>query len=171
MQICIHCGGWIVSPSFERPDPNTLFLVCPHCQGREPFTQYPLWWISGGNYGLMSIGMHYCGGSFEAAWHGGMDAVVALEEWRESIESNLSNRQRILERGRMAFTISDALLKRRSGSGSRHRRMAFSHRVSTGGKAGVVILEGTAGASVARDRNQGFMDAIKNSPNIKILEE
>jgi ABC-type sugar transport system substrate-binding protein len=40
---------------------------------------------------------------------------------------------------------------------------------NTGGKAGVVILEGTAGASVARDRNQGFMDAIKNSPNIKIL--
>ena len=40
---------------------------------------------------------------------------------------------------------------------------------NTNGKAGVVILEGTAGASVARDRNQGFMDAIKNSPDIKIL--
>jgi hypothetical protein len=47
MQICIQCGGWIASPTFERPDPNTLFLVCPHCQGREPFAQYPLWWISG----------------------------------------------------------------------------------------------------------------------------
>jgi ribose transport system substrate-binding protein len=40
---------------------------------------------------------------------------------------------------------------------------------NTGGKAGVVILEGTSGSSVARDRNQGFMDAIKASPDIKIL--
>lgn len=40
---------------------------------------------------------------------------------------------------------------------------------NTGGNAGVVILEGTAGSSVARDRNQGFMDAIKGSPGIKIL--
>jgi ABC-type sugar transport system substrate-binding protein len=40
---------------------------------------------------------------------------------------------------------------------------------NTGGKAGVIILEGTAGASVARDRNQGFMDAIKSNPDIKVL--
>ena len=40
---------------------------------------------------------------------------------------------------------------------------------NTNGKAGVVVLEGTAGASVARDRNQGFMDAIRDSPGIKIL--
>lgn len=40
---------------------------------------------------------------------------------------------------------------------------------TTNGKAGVVILEGTAGSSVARDRNQGFMDAIKGSPDIKVL--
>ena len=40
---------------------------------------------------------------------------------------------------------------------------------NTGGKAGVIILEGTTGASVARDRNQGFMDAIKASPDIKVL--
>ncbi|MEP6923394.1 MAG: ABC transporter substrate-binding protein, partial [Pyrinomonadaceae bacterium] len=40
---------------------------------------------------------------------------------------------------------------------------------NTEGKAGVVILEGNAGSSVARDRNQGFMDAIKSSPGIKIL--
>lgn len=40
---------------------------------------------------------------------------------------------------------------------------------NTDGKAGVIILEGTAGASVARDRNQGFMDAIKASPDIKVL--
>lgn len=40
---------------------------------------------------------------------------------------------------------------------------------NTNGKAGVVILEGTAGSSVARDRNQGFTDAIKSSPDVKIL--
>lgn len=40
---------------------------------------------------------------------------------------------------------------------------------NTGGAAGVVILEGTSGSSVARDRNQGFMNAIKSSPDIKIL--
>lgn len=47
MHICIHCGGWIASPTFEHPDPTTTLLVCPHCQGREPFTQYPLWWVTG----------------------------------------------------------------------------------------------------------------------------
>lgn len=40
---------------------------------------------------------------------------------------------------------------------------------NTDGKAGVIVLEGTAGASVARDRNQGFLDAIKSSPDIRIL--
>ena len=70
---------------------------------RESAAALALWWISGGNYGLMSIGMHYCGGSFDAAWHGGMEAVAALDEWQESIESNPSNRQRILEQDRDTF--------------------------------------------------------------------
>jgi ribose transport system substrate-binding protein len=39
----------------------------------------------------------------------------------------------------------------------------------TNGKAGIVELTGTAGASVARDRSQGFKDAIKSSPDMKIL--
>jgi ABC-type sugar transport system substrate-binding protein len=39
----------------------------------------------------------------------------------------------------------------------------------TNGKAGIVELTGTAGASVARDRSQGFKDAIQNSPDMKIL--
>lgn len=37
------------------------------------------------------------------------------------------------------------------------------------GKAGIVELTGTAGSSVARDRSQGFRDATKNSPDMKIL--
>lgn len=39
----------------------------------------------------------------------------------------------------------------------------------TNGKAGIVELTGTAGASVARDRHDGFADAIKSSPDMKIL--
>jgi galactofuranose transport system substrate-binding protein len=40
---------------------------------------------------------------------------------------------------------------------------------NSNGKAGIVELTGTAGSSVARDRSQGFKDAIKNSPEMKIL--
>ena len=56
-----------------------------------------LWWISGGIYGLVSIGMHYCGASIDAAWHGGMEAVIALPEWQEVLERNPDNRQRFLD--------------------------------------------------------------------------
>jgi ribose transport system substrate-binding protein len=40
---------------------------------------------------------------------------------------------------------------------------------NSNGKAGIVELTGTAGSSVARDRSQGFREAIKNSPDMKIL--
>jgi pimeloyl-ACP methyl ester carboxylesterase len=56
-----------------------------------------LLWISGGVYGLMLLGVHYCGESIRAAWSGGMEAVVALPEWREVIERNPENRQRFLD--------------------------------------------------------------------------
>ena len=55
-----------------------------------------LWWISGGVYGLMSLGTHYCGGSVAAAWHGGMEAVVDLPEWEEVLKRNPANRDRFL---------------------------------------------------------------------------
>ena len=42
-----------------------------------------VWWISGGAFGLMSLGMHYCGQNLVKAWEDGMDAVVALPEWEE----------------------------------------------------------------------------------------
>jgi len=51
-----------------------------------------LWWISGGVYGLMSLGLHYCGGSLKAVWNGGMEAVAALPEWQEVLEANPRNR-------------------------------------------------------------------------------
>lgn len=62
-----------------------------------------VWWISGGVYGLMSIGVHYGGDSFAAAWDGGMEAVAALPEWREVIERNPANRQRLLDQDPQEF--------------------------------------------------------------------
>jgi pimeloyl-ACP methyl ester carboxylesterase len=52
-----------------------------------------MWWISGGVYGLMLLGVHYCGESIRAAWTGGMEEVVALPEWAEVLERNPANRE------------------------------------------------------------------------------
>jgi pimeloyl-ACP methyl ester carboxylesterase len=62
-----------------------------------------IWWISGGVFGLMSLGTHYCGESLRAAWTEGMEAVAALPEWSEVLERNPSNRQRILDEDRAEF--------------------------------------------------------------------
>jgi pimeloyl-ACP methyl ester carboxylesterase len=62
-----------------------------------------VWWISGGVYGLMSLGVHYCGPTLQAAWHHGLDAVVELPEWREVIERNPRNRPKILAQDRQEF--------------------------------------------------------------------
>ena len=62
-----------------------------------------LWWMSGGPFGLMSLGVHYCGGSILAAWGHGMEAVAELPEWQEVLEGNPSNRERILKQDPKAF--------------------------------------------------------------------
>jgi pimeloyl-ACP methyl ester carboxylesterase len=62
-----------------------------------------MWWISGGAFGLLSLAMHYCGGSLSAAWNGGMEAVVALDEWAEVLERNPANRRRFLDQDRDEF--------------------------------------------------------------------
>ena len=58
-----------------------------------------VWWISGGPYGLLTLGTHYCGDSIAAAWRYGMDAVAALPEWAEVLERNPVNRAQVLEPG------------------------------------------------------------------------
>jgi pimeloyl-ACP methyl ester carboxylesterase len=63
----------------------------------------PVWWISGGPFGLMSLGVHYCGDSIVAAWRGGMEAVLALPVWAEVLERNPANRQVFLEQDRDQF--------------------------------------------------------------------
>ena len=62
-----------------------------------------MWWMSGGPFGLMSLGVHYCGGSIVAAWRDGMEAVAALPEWQEVIERNPANRERFLALDRHEF--------------------------------------------------------------------
>jgi len=62
-----------------------------------------VWWISGGVYGLMALGVHYCSESLVAAWNGGMEAVVDLPEWAEVLERNPANRQRFLDQDRPEF--------------------------------------------------------------------
>jgi pimeloyl-ACP methyl ester carboxylesterase len=62
-----------------------------------------LWWISGGAFGLMSLGLHYCGQSLVKAWEGRMEDVVALPEWEEVLQRNPSNRQRFLGQDRREF--------------------------------------------------------------------
>ncbi len=62
-----------------------------------------MWWISGGVYGLIGLGHHYCSGSIRAAWTGGMEAVVALEEWEEVQERNPANREKLLSQDPKTF--------------------------------------------------------------------
>jgi pimeloyl-ACP methyl ester carboxylesterase len=60
-----------------------------------------VWWISGGVFGLTTIGTVYCAESIRAVWNGGMEAVVALPEttqgnWREVMARNPANRDKLL---------------------------------------------------------------------------
>jgi len=65
-----------------------------------------VWWISGGVFGLMSLGVHYCGQSLAKAWEDGMEAVVALPGWQEVLTRNPSNRRRFLEQDRVRFVAA-----------------------------------------------------------------
>jgi pimeloyl-ACP methyl ester carboxylesterase len=65
-----------------------------------------VWWISGGAFGLMSLGVHYCGQSLAKAWEDGMEAVIALPEWQEVLTRNPSNRQRFLDQDRLEFVAT-----------------------------------------------------------------
>src|SRR5215212_1202773 len=55
-----------------------------------------MWWISGGVPGLLQLANYYCMPSADAAWHGGMDAVLELDQWQETLAANPANRARFL---------------------------------------------------------------------------
>ena len=63
-------------------------------------------WISGGVFGLMTLGNFYCGESLRAAWTEGMEAVSELPEWAEVLERNPSNRDRLLALDRQEFVAT-----------------------------------------------------------------
>jgi pimeloyl-ACP methyl ester carboxylesterase len=65
-----------------------------------------LWWISGGTYGLMSLGNHYVADNLYAAVRFGMKGVAKLRTWREAIEVNPGNRERILAMNRDDFVAT-----------------------------------------------------------------
>jgi pimeloyl-ACP methyl ester carboxylesterase len=62
-----------------------------------------MWWISGGVPGLLQLANYYCMPSADAAWHGGMEAVAALDQWQEVQAQNPRNRERILAMDRQEF--------------------------------------------------------------------
>jgi pimeloyl-ACP methyl ester carboxylesterase len=62
-----------------------------------------MWWISGGVPGLLQLANYYCMPSADAAWHGGMEAVVGLDQWQETIAENPRNRDRFLAMSREEF--------------------------------------------------------------------
>src|SRR5690348_4100369 len=45
-----------------------------------------IWWISGGFFGLVLLATYYCGDSWTAAKRHGMEAVVELPIWQETLE-------------------------------------------------------------------------------------
>ena len=61
----------------------------------EVVAKLAVWWISGGIFGLMTLGVVYCGESIRAAWQGGMEAVVGLPEWAEVLERDPANADRL----------------------------------------------------------------------------
>ena len=65
-----------------------------------------MWWISGGVYGLMSLGVHYCSESLIAAWNGGMEAVLEIPDWVEVLERNPHNRRRFLDQNPQEFVAT-----------------------------------------------------------------
>jgi pimeloyl-ACP methyl ester carboxylesterase len=67
-----------------------------------------VWWISGGAFGLLTIGLGYCAESIRAVWNGGMEAVAALPEttpgnWQEVLARNPANREKLLSQDPAEF--------------------------------------------------------------------
>ena len=62
-----------------------------------------MWWISGGVPGLLQLANYYGMPSADAAWHGGMEAVLELDQWQEVLAANPANRARFLAMEREEF--------------------------------------------------------------------
>jgi pimeloyl-ACP methyl ester carboxylesterase len=62
-----------------------------------------MWWISGGVPGLIQLASYYGMPSADAAWHGGMEAVLELDQWQDTLAANPGNRARFLAMDREEF--------------------------------------------------------------------
>ncbi|MET8651599.1 alpha/beta fold hydrolase [Nocardia aurea] len=62
-----------------------------------------LWNIVGGVYGSFNLGSYYIMPSLQAARAGGVESLVRLREWRELIERNPANKERLLALDRDEF--------------------------------------------------------------------
>lgn len=62
-----------------------------------------MWWISGGVPGLLQLANYYAFPSADAAWHGGIDAVLELGQWQEVLARNPANRERFQQMDRAEF--------------------------------------------------------------------
>ncbi|RDI45073.1 alpha/beta fold hydrolase [Nocardia mexicana] len=69
----------------------------------ERVTGLALWNIVGGVYGLFNLGAYYVLPSLQAVRGGGIEALLRMREWRERVEQNPDNKQRLLELDRDEF--------------------------------------------------------------------
>jgi pimeloyl-ACP methyl ester carboxylesterase len=72
---------------------TSLLTVARH---PEIATKLAIWWISGEIFGLLPLAIYYCYDSYKAAKKQGMQAVVELPIWQETLEKNPANRERML---------------------------------------------------------------------------
>ncbi len=62
-----------------------------------------IWWITGGVYGRVQVGSNFAGHSINAAWNGGMEAVVKHPQWQEGLQRNPRNREFLLSQDPRKF--------------------------------------------------------------------
>ncbi|MET9214055.1 MULTISPECIES: alpha/beta fold hydrolase [unclassified Nocardia] len=69
----------------------------------ELVTRLVLWNIVGGTYGLFNLGAHYILPSLQVVRGAGIPGLLKLREWRERVEQNPGNEQRLLALDRDEF--------------------------------------------------------------------
>ncbi|BCK54959.1 alpha/beta fold hydrolase [Nocardia wallacei] len=69
----------------------------------ERVTRLVLWNIVGGVYGMFNLGAYYVLPSLQAMRGGGNAGLLRMREWREAVERNPRNEQRLLELDRDEF--------------------------------------------------------------------
>jgi pimeloyl-ACP methyl ester carboxylesterase len=90
---CILAGG-----SGGARDSMLTTMLYP-----EMVTKLLVWNIVGGVYGTFVLGSYYVVPNILAVRGGGVEALLKVQEWRERIEQNPDNKQRILDLDRDEF--------------------------------------------------------------------